>query len=105
MEITVLKSRSIPLQGGTPPMPVSLDDVAMISGAVAAEQSPHVDRITVASTCAESHRVELLVVLGQSPYEQHRLMLNLSRKEPAGFERQLRAKLTEARRQFPPTLA
>ena len=79
-------------------MPVSLDVVAQISRAVAAEQNPQIERITVASTSAEAHRVELLVTLGRSPFEQRRLLFNLSRKESATFERQLRAKLEEVQR-------
>jgi hypothetical protein len=77
-------------------MPVSLDVVAEISRAVAA-QNPYIERITVASTSAEGHRVELLVTLGQYPFEQRHLLLNLSRKESAIFERQLRARLQEVR--------
>lgn len=77
-------------------MPVSLDVVAQISRAVAAEHNPYVERIAIASTSAEAHRVELLVTLGRHP-EQRRLLLNLSREEPAAFERQLRAKLFEVR--------
>jgi hypothetical protein len=77
-------------------MPVSLDVVAEISRAVAA-QNPNIERITVASTSAEGHRVELLVTLGQYPFEQRHLLLNLSRKESAIFERQLRARLQEVR--------
>ena len=86
-------------------MLVSLDLVEKISRAVAAEQNPHVERITIASTSAEAHRVELLVTLGQYPFEQRRFLLNLSRKEPAAFERQLRAKLLEVRCLFRPPLS
>jgi len=82
-------------------MSLSLDVVAQISGAVAAEQGPHVERITIASTSGEDDRVELLVTVAQYGYARRRLMLNLSRKEPAAFERQLRARLDEVRRQFP----
>jgi len=81
-------------------MPVSLDVVTQISRAVAAEQNPHVEGITVASTSADAHRVELLVTLGRSPFEQRRLLLNLSRTESTTFERQLRAKLQEFQRDF-----
>ena len=76
-------------------MSVSLDMVTAISRAVAAEEGLDVQRITVASTDAEAHRVELLVTLVRPPFEPRRVLLNLSRKEPAAFERQLRAKLYE----------
>jgi hypothetical protein len=82
-------------------MSLSLDVVAQITRAVAAEQSPHVERIIIASTSGEANRVELLVTLAQYGCVRRRLMLNLSRKEPAVFERQLRARLDEVRRQFP----
>lgn len=81
-------------------MPLSLDVVARISRSVAAEQGPHVERITVASTSAEARRVELLVTLAPWPFQPRRLLLNLSRNEPVAFERQLRAKLHEVRRLF-----
>ena len=84
-------------------MPVSLDLVEAISQAVAAEEGLNVQRITVASTSAESHRVELLVTLGH-PSELRRILLNLNRKEPATFERQLRAKLHEFWNPPSPTL-
>ena len=80
-------------------MSVSLDMVAQISRAVAAEQPKDVERITVASTSAESDRVEVLVKLAENLFEPRHLLLNLSRKEPATFERQLRAKLQEVRYQ------
>lgn len=83
-------------------MPVSLDDVATISRAVVAEQSPEVERITIVSTSADGHRVELLVRLGKYRVEQPRFLLNVSRQEPAAFERQLRAKLREVRHQSRP---
>jgi hypothetical protein len=86
-------------------MSLSLDVVAQITRAVAAEQSPHVERITIASTSGEHERVEVLVTLVQHGYTRRRVMLNLSRKEPAAFERQLRARLNEVRRQFPRRLA
>jgi hypothetical protein len=83
-------------------MSLSLDVVAQITRAVAAEQSPHVERITIASTSGDGDRVELLVTLAQYGRNVRRyLMLNLSRKEPAAFERQLRTRLDEVRRQFP----
>ena len=82
-------------------MAVSLDLVVAISQAVAAEESLNVQLITVASTSAESQRVELLVTLGRHPSELRRILLNLSRKEPATFERQLRAKLHEFWTAFP----
>jgi hypothetical protein len=85
-------------------MPVPLDVVATISGAVAAEHPP-VERITIASTNAGAHRVELLVILRPYPFEPRRLLLNLSRKDPAAFERQLRAKLNEIHRPFRPALS
>jgi hypothetical protein len=85
-------------------MPVSLEEIASISGAVAAEENPSVERITIASTSAEAHRVELLVIIGRYPFEQRRHLLNLRRKDPAAFERQLRAKLNEIGRQSGPTL-
>jgi hypothetical protein len=76
-------------------MSVSLDAVVAISRAVAAEENPNVERITVASASAEANRVELLVTLAQHLFEPHRVLLNLDRKEPAAFERQLRAKLQQ----------
>lgn len=85
-------------------MPVSLDVVAAISRAVAADEHLHVELITVASTSAEAHRVELLVTLVRRPFEPCRLLLNLSRKEPAAFERQLRAKLRAVRNPARPAL-
>jgi hypothetical protein len=86
-------------------MPVSLDLVEKISRAVAAEQNPHVEHITIVSTSAEAHRVELLVTLGRAPLEQRRFLLNLSRHEPAAFERQLRAELFEVRYKSRATLS
>jgi hypothetical protein len=83
-------------------MSLSLDVVAQITRAVAAEQSPHVERIVIASTSGEGSRVESLVTLAEYGCVRRDLMLNLSRKEPAVFERQLRARLDEVRRQFPP---
>jgi len=85
-------------------MPVSLDLVVAISRAVAAEEGLNVQLITVASTSAEAHRVELLVTLMRIPFEPRRVLLNLSRKEPAIFERQLRAKLHEVWNPARPTL-
>ena len=76
-------------------MSVSLDLVMAISRAVAVEEGLNVQGITVASSNAEAHRVELLVTLVRLPFESRRVLLNLSRKEPAIFERQLRAKLHE----------
>jgi hypothetical protein len=74
-------------------MAVSLNAVAAISRAVADEQNSNVERITVASVSAEANRVELLVTLAAHPFEARRVLLNLDRKEPVAFERQLRAKL------------
>jgi hypothetical protein len=79
-------------------MPVSLDMVTEISRAVAAEQEEDVERVTIASTSAEADRVELLVTPGPHPWESRRFMLNLSRRPPITFERQLRARLQELRR-------
>jgi hypothetical protein len=76
-------------------MSVSLDLVTAISRAVAAEEGLDVQLINVASTNAEAHRVELLMTLARPSFEPRRVLLNLSRKEPAAFERQLRAKLHE----------
>ncbi len=85
-------------------MLVSLDLVEAISRAVAAEANTDVERITVASTSAEAHRVELLVTLVRRPYERCRVLLNLNREEPAAFEQQLRAKLHEIRSPLPRSL-
>jgi hypothetical protein len=76
-------------------MSVSLDAVAAISRAVAADEDRKVERITVASVSAEANRVELLVILAPPAFEPRRVLLNLNRKEPVAFERQLRAKLHE----------
>lgn len=84
-------------------MPVSLDVIAQISRVVAAE-TDLVDLIIVASTSAEANRVELLVTLARRDIHSRRVLLNLSRREPAVFERQLRARLHELRGGFRPTL-
>ena len=82
-------------------MSLSLDVVAQISRTVAGEQSPHVERITIASSSGENGRVELLVTLARYCYARRHLMLNLSRKEePAAFERHLRVRVDEGLRQF-----
>ena len=85
-------------------MLVSLDLVEAISRAVAAEENMGVERVTVASTSAEAHRVELLVTLVRHPFERCRVLLNLSREEPVAFEQQLRAKLHEMRSPLPRAL-
>jgi len=67
-------------------MAVSLDDVAQISRAVVAEAGFDVSLVTVASSSADAHRVELLVTLGRSPQERRQFLLNLSRQGAAIFE-------------------
>ena len=77
-------------------MTVPLDVVAQITRSVAAEHDPRIDVVVVASTSPDGHRVEVLVTLPGIDVERSRLLLNLSRHEPAAFERQFRAKLKEA---------
>jgi hypothetical protein len=90
-----LNRNTLALGLGGDPMSVSLDLVTSISRAVAAETGLDVQLITVASANAEAHRVELLITFVRPSFEARRILLNLSRKEPAAFERQLRAKLYE----------
>lgn len=76
-------------------MSVPLDVVSTISRAVASEQGPLVEIVTIASSDGEAGRVELLIAVGDRP-ELDRFMLNLDRHTPAIFELQLRAALKQA---------
>jgi hypothetical protein len=75
---------------------VPLDVVAQITRAVAAEHDPGIDVVVVSSTSGDGLRVEVLVTLTGTELDRSRLLLNLSRHEPAAVERQFRARLKEA---------
>jgi acylphosphatase len=75
-------------------MSLTVDDITTISRAIAAEQSPAIEIVGVASNLGEG-RVELLVNIdGRSQPE--RLLLNLSRNDRSAFEQALKEKLREA---------
>ena len=72
-------------------MALTLSSVAQLSRDVVDERFPDVFLAGVLSGTGDSNRVEvILTVAGDN---QHRLMLNLTRVDPAAFERELEGKL------------
>ena len=79
-------------------MPLSLPELTQIAQTVAREHHDALAVVGVASSDADSGRVELLVTVRGCHVDPCTLLLNLSRLEQGKFEAELRTQLREALR-------
>ena len=84
-------------------MALSLAEVTQISRDVVEAHERGIQVVAVASTDADTARVELLVTISGCHREPCSLMLNLTRAARSIFERELRIKLREALEAHTPT--
>lgn len=77
-------------------MSLTLPEVTRIADAVAREQGSAFSVLSVASSDAETERVELLVTVAGCHREPCTFLLNLSRGERIRFEEELRIQLRAA---------
>jgi hypothetical protein len=79
-------------------MSIPIEAIIEISRAVAAEQSPSIEVVALASNDGGTGRIELLLTIAGCHIEPCRLLLNLDRADQATFEAALRDKLRTALR-------
>jgi hypothetical protein len=79
-------------------MPLATDTITEISRSVAAEHSPKIHVVGVASSEGGSDRVELLITIAGCHKEPCRFLINVPRTGVAELEAELRTKLREALR-------
>lgn len=77
-------------------MTLGIDTITHTVSTLMQEHGRGLDLVSVASTEAGSGRVELLITVAGCHREPCRLLLNVTRADPAAFERELRSKLAQA---------